>query len=42
MSRRGHAALLAAAAAAAILLGAALWGRWGDAVWLSGLAAWCG
>lgn len=41
MSRRGHAAFLAAIGTAA-LLGAALWGRWGDAVWLSGLAPWCG
>jgi hypothetical protein len=41
MSRRGHAAFLAAAAAAA-LLGAILWGRWGQGVWLAGLAGWCG
>jgi hypothetical protein len=40
MIGRAHFLFLGAAAVATIA-GAALWGRWGAAVWIADAAAWC-
>jgi hypothetical protein len=41
MSGRIHAGFLAVAALGAAV-GAMLWTRWGTAIWIADLAAWCG